>query len=55
MLEEVRTYDAKTDAYRVFKGMLERGNPPDDWETLRKAASGQVARKRLESVSPAKR
>ncbi|SHI38911.1 toxin YhaV [Aureimonas altamirensis DSM 21988] len=51
----LRTYDAKTDAYRVFKGMLERGNPPDDWEALRKAASDQAARKRLENVSPAKR
>ncbi len=31
-----RAYESKTDAYRVFKKMLENGNPPDDWETLLK-------------------
>lgn len=35
----LRTRGAKTDAYRVFKGMLDKGNPPDDWETLRRAAT----------------
>ena len=29
-----RAYESKTDAYRVFKKMLESGNPPDDWEKL---------------------
>ncbi|MEL7074794.1 MAG: type II toxin-antitoxin system YhaV family toxin [Cyanobacteria bacterium J06648_1] len=29
-----RAYENKTDAYRVFKRMLESGNPPDDWKTL---------------------
>jgi toxin YhaV len=29
-----RAYDSKTDAYRVFRKMLDSGNPPDDWEAL---------------------
>ena len=33
-----RAYESKTDAYRVFKKMLESGNPPDGWETLLKQA-----------------
>lgn len=49
----LRTYGAKTDAYKVFKGMLEDGHPPDDWGALRKAAFDQVAVDRLEKASPA--
>ena len=30
----LRAYDSRTDAYRVFKGMLEDGNPPGDWNAL---------------------
>ncbi|CAN1576912.1 Toxin endonuclease, YhaV [Paracoccaceae bacterium] len=30
----LRAYDSRTDAYRVFKAMLEDGNPPDDWKVL---------------------
>lgn len=48
----LRTYGAKTDAYKIFKGMLEDGAPPDDWAMLCKAASGQVAVHRLEKASP---
>jgi toxin YhaV len=33
-----RAYDSKTDAYRVFKKMLDDGNPPDDWKALLKSA-----------------
>jgi toxin YhaV len=29
-----RSYESKTDAYRVFKKLLESGNPPDDWKML---------------------
>lgn len=29
-----RAYESKTDAYRIFKKMLENGNPPDDWKML---------------------
>ncbi|MFT8550085.1 type II toxin-antitoxin system YhaV family toxin [Acetobacter okinawensis] len=47
----LRTYGAKTDAYKGFKRMLEDGNPPDDWAALHKAASEQVAVDRLEKTS----
>jgi toxin YhaV len=30
----LRTYDSKTDAYAVFRKMLDSGNPPDTWEIL---------------------
>ena len=43
----LRTYGSKTDAYAVFKGMLDDGNPPDDWAALLKAASGREAQKRM--------
>ena len=29
--DTLRTYGAKTDAYAVFKAMLDKGNPPEDW------------------------
>ncbi|WP_376986566.1 type II toxin-antitoxin system YhaV family toxin [Bosea sp. R86505] len=43
----LRTYGAKTDAYRVFKGMLDKGNPPDDWKDLLAAASANAAIERI--------
>lgn len=30
----LRTYGSKSDAYTVFKAMLDRGNPPEDWAAL---------------------
>lgn len=48
----LRTYGAKTDAYKVFKGMLDNGNPPDDWTALHKVVSRQDAVDRLEKTSP---
>ncbi|KXV79940.1 toxin, partial [Acetobacter malorum] len=48
----LRTYGAKTDAYKVFQGMLEGGNPPDGWTELSKEASDQAAVDRLENASP---
>ncbi len=33
-----RAYDSKTDAYRVFRKMLQNGRPPDDWQTLLREA-----------------
>ncbi|OZB19106.1 MAG: toxin [Hyphomonas sp. 34-62-18] len=48
----LRTYGAKTDAYKVFKGMLDDGNPPDDWVSLHKAASEKAALDRLAKASP---
>lgn len=29
-----RAYDSKTDAYEIFRKMLNRGNPPSDWDSL---------------------
>lgn len=46
----LRTYGSKTDAYAVFKGMLEDGNPPDDWDMLLTAASAKAAEIRLEKA-----
>lgn len=37
--ETLRTYGAKTDAYAVFKGMLDDGHPPDDWDDLMKVCT----------------
>ena len=32
--DTLRTYGAKSDAYAVFKAMLDKGNPPEDWVVL---------------------
>ncbi len=40
--DTLRTYGAKNDAYAVFKTMLDKGNPPEDWDALLKA-SGTLA------------
>ncbi len=39
-----RIYDSNTDAYRVFKKMLESGHPPDNWKDLLKDAKGETNR-----------
>lgn len=33
-----RAYESSDDAYRTFTRMLDRGNPPDDWDQLVEAA-----------------
>jgi toxin YhaV len=43
-----RAYESGTDAYRVFKKMLERGNPPDAWDELVNEAKG--GSQRLEEI-----
>lgn len=45
----LRAYGSQTDAYRVFKRMIERGTPPDDWVSLQ--AEARAAAGRLGSVS----
>lgn len=50
--ETLRTRGAKSDAYAVFRRMLESGNPPDSWEQLYRAASSPDATRRLDAVSP---
>ncbi|CAN7404254.1 type II toxin-antitoxin system YhaV family toxin [Phyllobacterium sp. LjRoot231] len=37
--ETLKTRGSKTDAYQVFKDMVNSGNPPDDCVTLEKSAS----------------
>jgi toxin YhaV len=34
----LRARDSRNDPYTVFKAMLARGNPPDDWKSLLAAA-----------------
>ena len=43
----LRAYGSKTDAYATFKGMLEDGNPPDNFDALLKEAV--AADKRFET------
>lgn len=50
--DPLRTYGAKTDAYAVFKSMLDTGNPPDDWAALLKASSNLDEQQRLQNVQP---
>ncbi len=47
-----RTYGSKTDAYAVFKKMLDKGKPPDDWGALLKAAKNPEDTARLKKASP---
>jgi toxin YhaV len=42
--ESLRTYESKTDAYAVFKKMLDKDYPPDDWDALLSQAKGAVLR-----------
>ena len=39
----LRTYGSKSDAYAVFKSMLDKGNPPEDWDALLEACTELAA------------
>lgn len=39
-----RAYESNTDAYRVFRKMLESGHPPDDWDDLLKESERAIKR-----------
>ena len=41
-----RAYDSGDDAYRVFAKMLDRGRPPEDWDTLLAEAARESDRLR---------
>ena len=43
----LRTYGSKSDAYAVFRKMLDKGNPPDDWAALFASASEPEVRDRM--------
>lgn len=49
----LRTHGSKTDAYAVFKCMLDKGSPPDDWRALQEAASTEEAGQRLKGMAAA--
>ena len=39
-----RAYDSNTDAYLVFKKILDRGDPPNNWDELLAAVKGEIDR-----------
>ena len=39
-----RAYESSSDAYRVFRKMLETGHPPDDWDRLLSQARAESNR-----------
>jgi toxin YhaV len=43
-----RAYGSSSDAYRVFRRMLDSGHPPDDWNQL--LAEAQASTTRLQAV-----
>ena len=45
--QTLRTYGARTDAYAVFRRMLDAGDPPEDWAALLAGAKAEAARARL--------
>ena len=46
----LRAHESKSDAYRVFRHMLDSGNPPDDWQQL--LTEAQQTKERFREVSP---
>jgi toxin YhaV len=46
-----RAYGSKTDAYVVFKKMLESGDPPNSWDALLQNAMDENQTDRLEQVT----
>ncbi len=44
-----RAYESPDDAYRVFRGMLEGGHPPEDWNAL--LAEAKTAQQRMKSAA----
>jgi len=42
--QSLRSYGSKTDAYAIFKRMLDSGNPPDNFDTLMKEAAAAAER-----------
>lgn len=43
----LRSYDSKSDAYKVFSSKLKAGKPPSDWQTLLKEASATAGSEML--------
>ena len=47
----LRSYGSRSDAYAVFRAMLEDGNPPDSWTELLEAASDDTVIRRLDAMT----
>ena len=45
--KELRAYESKTDAYRMFRKMLKSGEPPDNWQALVESCSHELAEQKL--------
>ena len=39
-----RAFESRDDAYRIFRNMLEGGQPPDDWDRLLAEARAEADR-----------
>ncbi|MGO9768642.1 MAG: type II toxin-antitoxin system YhaV family toxin [Roseiarcus sp.] len=52
--DTLRAYCKANDAYAVFRKMLKKGNPPDDWDGLLTAAAKGSAPARLARVRPSR-
>ena len=52
--ETLRTHGSSTDAYAVFAGMLDSGNPPSSWEDLLKIVNTQQNVTRLNDLGKSK-
>jgi len=48
--DTLRTYGSKTDAYAVFRSMLDKGDKPDGWDVLARAAAAADAGERLAAL-----
>lgn len=48
----LRAYDSATDAYAVFRRILDRGHPPDSWQALLSEAESAGAIARLKRTRP---
>lgn len=46
----LRAYGSSTDAYATFEGMLDNGNPPDDWDDLLKACTTEDTIRRFKRI-----
>ncbi|MFZ5712941.1 MAG: type II toxin-antitoxin system YhaV family toxin [Bradyrhizobium sp.] len=51
----LRAYESANDAYAVFRKMLKRGNPPDDWTKLSESARSPDAMRRVRSAAEPKK
>jgi toxin YhaV len=56
--DTLRTYGSRTDAYAVFRSMLDNGNPPESWDDLVAAATdlrsiAQAGRAKASRPTPA--